>query len=161
MRLLLLRHGIAEDAGPATGFRDAPRALTEEGAARMAQAARGMTALGVAADVVLSSPLTRCAQTAAIVCEALGGTPRQDRRLAPGMDLDALADVILEHPGAQAVLVCGHQPDLSEVVADLTAGGVVAFRRGSLAILDVDEPRRGGGRLSALYAPAALRAAGA
>ena len=33
MRLHLLRHGIAEDAGPATGGRDEPRALTERGIA--------------------------------------------------------------------------------------------------------------------------------
>lgn len=157
MRLLLIRHGIAENAGPATGHRDAPRALTPDGAARMREAARGIAALGLSADAVLTSPLARCRQTAEIVCEQLGGAARDDQRLAPGMNLELLADVLLEHPDATSVLVCGHQPDLSEVVADLTGGGAVEFRKGSLAVLDVGEARPRGGRLRALYPPAALR----
>ena len=158
MRLLLLRHGIAEDIGPATGHRDAPRALTPEGAERMRAAARGMRALGVAPGVLLTSPLVRCRQTAEIVGEALGLAPREDDRLRPGMDLDAVADALLEHPGAEAVMLCGHQPDLSEVAADLTGGGMMEFKKGALAVLEVRAPRHAGGHLCALYPPAALRA---
>ncbi len=161
MRLLLLRHGIAEDAGPRTGHRDAPRELTPGGAERMRAAAEGMAALGIGADAVLTSPLIRCRQTADIVCEALGGEPREDRRLAPGMGLDALGDALLGHPDAASVLVCGHQPDLSIVIAGLTGGGHVEFRKGSLAVLDVESARPAGGRLRALYPPAALRLLGA
>jgi phosphohistidine phosphatase len=160
VQLLLLRHGIAEDAGPATGHRDGPRALTPEGAERMREAARGMRALGLAPDLVLTSPLVRCRQTAEIVCGVLGGTPVEDPRLKPGMGLGDLEDALLEHPGADAPLVCGHEPDLSEVVAELTAGGIVELKKGSLAVLDVDSPRAGRGRLRALYPPAALRALG-
>jgi phosphohistidine phosphatase len=160
VRLLLLRHGVAEQAGPRTGGRDAPRELTPEGAERMRAAARGMAALGIAADVVLTSPLVRCRQTADIVCDELGGAPREDGRLAPGMELDDLADVLREHADAGAVLVCGHQPDLSEVVADLIGGGMVDFRKGSIALLEVEAPEPDGGRLRALYPPRALRTLG-
>jgi phosphohistidine phosphatase SixA len=126
----------------------------------MRAAARGMEALGVGADLVLTSPLIRCRQTADIVCERLGGEPREDRRLAPGMSLGELEDALLEHPGAGVVLVCGHQPDLSVVTAALTGGGHVEFKKGSLALLDVEAARPAGGRLRALYPPAALRALG-
>ncbi len=126
----------------------------------MRAAARGMAALGVGADLVLTSPLIRCRQTADIVCERLGGEPREDRRLAPGMGLEALEDALLERPDAASVLVCGHEPDLSEVTAALTGGGHVEFRKGSLALLDVEAARPARGRLRALYPPAALRALG-
>ena len=126
----------------------------------MRAAARGIAALGIGADVVLTSPLIRCRQTAEIVCERLGGEPREDPRLAPGMSLEDLAEALLDHPGAASVLVCGHEPDLSEVVAALTGGGAAEFRKGSLALLDVAEARPGGGRLRALYPPAALRRLG-
>lgn len=158
--LLLLRHGIAEDAGPATGYEDAPRALTQEGIARMRLAAAGVRALDLSVDAVISSPLVRCRQTGEIVAEALGLEPAQDPRLAPGMDIDGVEDLLIEHPGAQTVLLCGHQPDLSLLVAALTAGGSVEFRKGSLAVLGLDAPRRGGGRLRALYPPASLRELG-
>lgn len=161
MRLLLLRHGIAEDAGPRTGHRDAPRELTPEGAERMRAAADGMAALGVGAEALLTSPLIRCRQTADIVGARLGLAPTEVAGLAPGMDLGDLGDALLGWPDAGSVMVCGHQPDLSEVVADLTGGAYVEFRKGSLALLDVDAVRPGGGRLRALYPPAALRRLGA
>jgi phosphohistidine phosphatase len=159
VRLLLLRHGIAEDAGPDTGFRDEPRALTPEGARRVRLAAAGMARQGLTADVALHSPLRRCRHTAAIVAEAIGAPLAEEARLRPGMDLGRLEDALLRHPDAASALVCGHQPDLSEVVAELT-GGRVAFRPGTLAILDADALRRGGGRLRALHPPALLVALG-
>jgi phosphohistidine phosphatase len=158
VRLLLLRHGIAEDPGPATGHRDEPRALTPEGRERMRAQARGMARLGIVAEAVVTSPLVRCRQTAEIVAAALGTAAREDPRLRPGARLDQVEDVMIDHPGAEALLLCGHQPDLSVIVAELTGGGRVEFRKGSLAVLDVDRPPRpGGGLLRALHPPAALR----
>lgn len=160
LRLLLLRHGIAEDAGPDTGFRDEPRRLTPEGRARMEQAARGMAALGIAADAIACSPLTRCRQTAEIVGAALGTPVREDGRLRPGAHLDGVADLLLEHPDAGAVLLCGHNPDMPYLVDALTGGGRVDFRKGTLAVLDVEQARPRGARLRALYPPSVLRALG-
>lgn len=160
MRLMLMRHGVAQDAGPDTGYRDEPRALTDEGRARMEQAARGLRALGVEASLVLCSPLVRCRQTAEIVAAALGLETVEDPRLRPGMELDDLADALMRHPGADPVLVCGHNPDLPHAVADLTGGATVDFRKGTLAVLDVDAVAPRAGRLRALYPPSALRAIG-
>lgn len=160
MRLMLMRHGIAEDAGPGTGFRDEPRALSGDGRLRMEQAARGLRALGVEASLVLCSPLVRCRQTAEIVAAALGLEPVEDPRLRPGMELDDLAEALMRHPAADPVLVCGHNPDLPHAVADLTGGASVDFRKGTLAVLDVEAVAPRGGRLRALYPPSALRAIG-
>jgi phosphohistidine phosphatase SixA len=77
------------------------------------------------------------------------------------MGLGELGDALMEHPDAGSVLVCGHQPDLSAVAAALTGGGRVELRRGSLAVLDVETVGPAGGRLRALYPPAALRRLGA
>lgn len=157
IRLHLLRHGIAEDAGPATGGRDEPRRLTAEGIERMHAGARGMVSLALGIDTVLTSPLVRCVQTAGIVCEHIGGTAREDVRLRPGLDLDLLEDVLLEHPDARSVLVCGHEPDLSTLAADLTGGAALHMRKGALAVLDVEALRPRGGRLRAFYEPRLLR----
>lgn len=161
IRLILLRHGAAEDAGPATDHRDEPRPLSAAGAARVREVAAGMRVLDLGADALLTSPLARCRQTADLVGAALGLTPREEPRLAPGMGLDVLADVLLGHPDAERVLVCGHQPDLSQVVADLTGGGAVRMSKAAVAVLDVDAMRAGGARLSALHPPAALALMGA
>jgi phosphohistidine phosphatase len=155
--LLLLRHGIAEDAGPATGYRDDSRALTPDGVARMRRAARGMAALGMAPELILTSPLTRCLQTARIVQETLGGSLEDDPRLAPGMTLERLADAVADRGSPSRVLACGHQPSMSRVTAELIGGGEVDFRKGTLAVLEVEAMRPRGAVLRALYPPSALR----
>lgn len=159
MLLCLLRHGIAEDPGPATGHRDAPRRLTGEGVSRMEAEARGMKTLGIAPDVVVHSPLVRCAQTARIVAEHLGAPLREHASISPGADTSSVLDRVAEHPDAGVVMVCGHEPDMSRITADLT-GGYVEFKKGTLAVIEIPDGRAGGGFLRALLTPRALRAAG-
>jgi phosphohistidine phosphatase len=159
MQLLLVRHGIAQDAGPATGHQDGARTLTEEGTAKMTAAARGIRTLGLGVDALLTSPLTRCRQTAELLGDALRLAPEDDARLAPGMTLEDLREVLLEYPEAVGVMVCGHQPDLSIIADDLT-GAAVEFKKGACAIIDVQSLQPGGGVLAALYPPATLRALG-
>lgn len=158
MRLLLVRHGVAEERDPARP--DADRRLTEDGRRRMEAAARGMTRLGIAPDQVLTSPLVRCRETAEIVCDALGtGTPRQDRRLAPGADLTGVAEIVAEHPDSGEILLCGHQPDVGRIVDDL-AGADIEVKKGALIVVEVHRLRPHGGVLTALLPPRALRALG-
>jgi len=56
--------------------------------------------------------------------------------------------------------VCGHQPDLSLITAELIGGGVTEFRKGSLAIIELHRRTRNAGVLEALLTPKALRALG-
>lgn len=157
MLLLFLRHGIAEDAGPATGYRDETRRLTAQGTARMKRAAAGIAALKVEPEVVLSSPLVRCVETATIAAARLGAEVRIVEGLRPGARVEALLDHLAEHHDSGCVMVCGHQPDLSLMVADLIGGGVVEFRKGGLALVDLGSPRPGGGTLVGLHPPRVLR----
>jgi phosphohistidine phosphatase len=152
---------VAEDAGPRTGHRDEPRRLTEQGARRVRAAAVGLARLDLDLDLVASSPLPRCAETAVIVAERLGlPAPLLDDRLRPGMRLEDAAGLLDEHPDAASVLLCGHQPDLSLLVAELT-GGAVELKKGALALIDARAPRPHAGVLLALHPPRTLRMLGA
>lgn len=158
MRIILMRHGIAEDAGPQTDFRDEPRSLTAEGITRMERASRGLARLDLGVERIICSPLVRCRQTADIVARVLElDGPTEDPRLRPGAELDAIADILLDHDPVDRVLLCGHQPDMSGVVAELT-GGLVEFRKGAVAVIDAERVRPRAGVLRALYPPPALRA---
>src|SRR5438552_331408 len=67
--IYLVRHGIA---GPATAeVNDANRSLTAEGVRKMTSAAAGLKRLGVVPDAVLSSPLRRAEETAAVLARVL------------------------------------------------------------------------------------------
>jgi phosphohistidine phosphatase SixA len=160
MLLALIRHGIAEDAGPATGYRDEPRRLTEEGALRMRSAAQGIARLGIHPGVVLTSPLARCVQTAEIVAAATGADVRVHAALRPGARAGAVLDLLAGYPDADCVAVCGHQPDMSDITADLS-GSQVNYRRGMLGVIDLAALRPRAGVLVGLYPPKALRALGA
>lgn len=77
--LFVVRHGEAE--GNALGIAQGrlPYPLTERGREQAAHVAQLMTRLGWAPTCAVSSPLTRCVQTAEIVAERLGlGAPQTD-----------------------------------------------------------------------------------
>lgn len=154
--LVLMRHGVAEDDNPGG---DAARRLTTEGLERAGLAARGLVALGVRPDIVLTSPLVRCRQTAELVAGAAGCALADDIRLAPGMSASDLLEVMLEHPDARTIVACTHQPGLTYALADLTGCGQVGFKRPGAAVIDMESPRLGGGRLAAVLPPRVLRAA--
>ena len=159
MLLALIRHGIAEDAGPANGYRDESRRLTPAGADRMQAAAAGIARLDLHPAVVLTSPLVRCVETAALVGRALGAPVRIHDVLRPGARAAAVLDVLAEYPDAACVALCGHQPDMSYITAELS-GAEVNYRRGMLGVVDLAGLRPRAGSLVGLYPPKALRALG-
>ncbi len=161
MLLALIRHGTAEDAGPRTGYHDEPRRLTDAGITRMREAARGIAQLGIHPDAIISSPLVRCAQTAEIVAAPFGVAVRLHEVMRPGARAAALVDVLADYPDAGCVVVCGHQPDLSLITAELTGGSLVDFRRGTLCVINLEQLRAHGGILVGLYPPRVLRRLGA
>ncbi len=154
--LVLMRHGVAEDDHPDG---DAARRLTPRGHERAAQAARGLVALGLRPDVVLASPLARCAETGRLVAHAASCALHDDPRLAPGMTTAQLLDAVIEHPGAGVIVACSHQPGLTYALADLTGCGHIAFRRPGAAVVHLEVARPGGGALWAVLPPRVLRAA--
>ena len=154
--LVLMRHGVAEEDHPEG---DAARRLTPEGLERAGLAAQGIVALGVRPDLVVTSPLVRCRQTAELVAAAAGCPLVDDVRLAPGTSASDLLELLIENPDAGTVLACTHQPGLTYALADLTGCGQIGFRRPGAAVIDIEAPRLGAGRLIAVLPPRVLRAA--
>jgi phosphohistidine phosphatase len=136
MRLYLVRHGDAVRLGGEMKT-DADRPLSKKGVEAMGKVARGMKALGCAPAVIFSSPLKRAAQTATILDEVLrpahGAQSVQD--LKPGA---SASDVIglLSGFRVEEVVVVGHEPDFSQMVAEfLAADGAIEFRKGAVCCL--------------------------
>ena len=77
MQIYILRHGIAEDAGP--GQSDSERALTSEGKKKLRNVLRAAHEAGVTPALILTSPLKRAVQTAELAAEILASL---DGRLA-------------------------------------------------------------------------------
>lgn len=161
IRVYLLRHGPAGHRSTWSGD-DAERPLTEAGTAKVAQIADALVADGLAPDLILTSPLARCQQTASIVAEALGRSDRLvlEGSLAPGFDAADLTALLDRYPDAPTILFVGHEPDLSEVCAEL-CGATVELRKGALVELELDRRHPTDAVLVRLEQPAhLLRASG-
>src|SRR5215467_4201965 len=87
MQLYIVRHGIAIDREDPKSPPDPERYLTDEGMEKTRQVAKGVAALGITADLMISSPYVRAMQTAEIFAAALD-YPKQKIRgtdtLLPG-----------------------------------------------------------------------------
>ena len=141
MRCYFLRHGIAADREEWRGP-DADRPLTDDGRKRMIREAKTMAALELGLDVIVTSPLVRAKQTAAIVAAKLDLRDRLVEDGDAGLDFDRgrLARILKKHPSADAVMLVGHEPSMSETLGDLIGGARIDFKKGSLACVDLDEP---------------------
>ncbi len=133
--LYFLRHGAAENRGRG---HDADRRLTDAGADALRRAAPIWRRLNVRPDVILTSPLPRASQTAALFAEAIGAADRvhEEPRLAPGADWGAMARSMADRPDAKRVMFVGHEPDLSSAIAALTGAASVRMRKAGLACLE-------------------------
>ncbi|TMK42224.1 MAG: histidine phosphatase family protein [Actinobacteria bacterium] len=131
-QLWLLRHGEAEshDARP-----DLHRRLTARGERQSHAAGEALARLGLEFDTVFTSPRVRALDTARLVCVALGLEPVVHEPLSGGFQArDAVA---LTEKAKGPTLLVGHEPDLSQIVADLT-GGRIDLKKGGLAGLGVE-----------------------
>lgn len=140
MELLLLRHGIAEDAGH--GLSDAERALTREGKDKLHRVLKRAADAGVKPTLILSSPLKRARETAEIAAEVLAyaGEIVRTPALVPHA---SPADAWLEartHSGEKSVLLASHEPLMSGLLALLLNSPNLRtdFKKGALARVEVE-----------------------
>ena len=158
--LYLIRHGLAEERGEAWPD-DAKRPLTEEGIARLRKATRGLARLGVAFDVILSSPLVRTRQTADIVAAGLSPRPPVVNvdSLAPGGAQAAFVADLEKHARKNCIAIVGHEPGIGELAARLIGSRhSIEFKKGAICRIDLDGiPPGGPGDLRWMLTPKILR----
>jgi phosphohistidine phosphatase len=117
MHLFVIRHAVAEDVGP--GVDDTARALTEAGRAKLRRAVRGLRALDVRFERILTSPWKRAVQTARQL-EAIAASPPVATDLLTQPPRAELLALIAE--GGETTAVVGHEPWLGELAAWLAFG---------------------------------------
>jgi phosphohistidine phosphatase len=154
MQLLFLRHGVAEPRETWHGD-DGVRPLSSQGRKAMERTAATFAELGLAPDLIITSPLIRAHQTAEIAARGLGMSDRvvSDARLEPGFDAEALIGILGQHSESDVLMLVGHEPDFSLTIGRLIGGGRVVCKKGGLARIDVAVASPGGGELVWLLPP--------
>ena len=128
----------------------------------MRKAARGLSRLGIAFDIVLTSPLVRARQTAEIVAGGLAPRPSlvNIESLAPDAGYAALMADLEKHARKPRIALVGHEPDIGELAARLIGSRrAIEFKKGAICRIDLDEiPPNGPGQLRWFVTPKILLA---
>lgn len=145
MNLYLMRHSIALAQDDPSVAHDAERPLTTKGSKRMRKAARGLRALAIPFETILTSPLTRARQTADIVASALGLEAQLEEisGLAPESNVEHLISSLTRYQDREHVLLVGHEPLLSGTAGYLLGGRKPAslnieFKKGGICRIEID-----------------------
>jgi len=163
LELYLIRHGVAAERGPEYPD-DSKRPLTSKGIAGVRREAKGLNALGITIDLIVTSPLTRTRQTAQIIAETLSNKPAvvQSDALAPAGTPAAVMQEIARHAKKGRLALVGHDPNISELAGRLIgARSPVEFKKGAMCRIDFDVlPPKALGQLRWFMPPRFLRKLG-
>jgi phosphohistidine phosphatase len=123
MNLFFLRHGQAHPRGP-RWRPDSKRPLTREGESNMLDVAKGLLAMEVAFDVILTSPYARARRTAEILAKVYQSRKLfETARLAPEADGKDIIDNINQNfCDARGIVLVGHEPGMSRLISTLLTG---------------------------------------
>ncbi|HMA24509.1 MAG TPA: phosphohistidine phosphatase SixA [Gemmatimonadaceae bacterium] len=164
MRLLLIRHGIAEEQEiwARTGHSDDERPLTDEGRRKMTLNAKGIHRAIDAIDLLATSPLVRARQTAQIVADAFKfNRIEATKALVPGAPMRDFVEWLGRHGDMKVIAAVGHEPHLGILATWLMTDiedSRVELKKGAACLLEFDgAPESGTGRLCWSIAPAQLR----
>src|SRR6185369_8303969 len=115
MKLLVIRHGIAEDRDDwaRTGEPDETRPLTDKGRDRMQDNVRGLSRVVGQIQVLATSPLTRAVETAEIVAGRFGGSPVVRDELIPERPVSSVLAWLQGLGDVNVAAIVGHEPHLS------------------------------------------------
>jgi phosphohistidine phosphatase len=160
MILYFLRHASAGEhlINPK---KDEKRALDKEGIEQCGFVGRALTALDVQVDMIVSSPLKRCTQTASLVGNELGyeGKLQLDAGLRPSASLGDFRKLLEKYARLEAIMVVGHNPNLSQflgsMISDSGCEASLELKKGAVAKVEM---RRTSGTLQWCLTPKAIRA---
>lgn len=154
MRLYLLRHGKAVEKDEFNGD-DADRPLTKKGEKRTRAVIEQLVDHKVKPDLILTSPFKRAAETAEIAKDIFKAPIKKVPALAAGVKPSDAAGALSDFlKSTDAVLVVGHEPDLSKFAGWLSnqSSDAFGFKKAGCCCL-TGKPRKGGMLLKWMLAP--------
>ena len=154
MKLILIRHAIAEDRVDFSkaGLPDSERPLTRKGIQKFAQVSLGYSDLIPEVDVLYSSPYKRALQTSEILQSRYKGLPISfTESLVPHAEPEDFLSVLKKHESTDIVVAIGHEPHLSEFACRILASNSKSFlyfkKGGALCVDFPGTPEFGEGSL--------------
>jgi phosphohistidine phosphatase len=145
VEIYLLRHAHAGNPDDWTGD-DADRPLSPKGRRQAERLGRFLARNGFKPNAILTSPKVRAHQTAELMAAALVTRIETDHRLGMPLDIDLLSKIVADSGGDRVVIV-GHDPDMSDLAAEMVGAQYLPLKKGALARIDTTLPLKPAGAL--------------
>jgi phosphohistidine phosphatase len=144
MNLYIIRHAIAVDEGTPQYEEDSQRPLTDKGKKKMVQIAKGVRALSVKFDMILSSPYVRAKETAEILADVFKMKKKIEfsENLIPMGDPDLLIAELNEKYKVDSIALVGHEPQLTHLIGLLVSENPrmdLTLKKGGVCSLSTDD----------------------
>jgi phosphohistidine phosphatase len=142
MFIYFLRHASAGQS-LSNAKRDEKRGLDKEGIQQCGYIGRALAALGEQVDVILSSPLKRATQTAALVGNEMGyeGKLLIEPALRPSAAFPEFHKILEKYARQESILLVGHNPNLREflgrVISDSGCEAAIELKKGAVAKVEL------------------------
>lgn len=153
MQLYLMRHGpyLAKDIDPEEG-------LSPQGMEVVRRVAHELKDLGVAPDVLVTSPKKRARETAAIAAQVLGYPEKEIQETSLVKSMTPPEETLRHLSGlaGHSILSVGHLPNVRLVTSLLLSGNdqaEIIFEPGSVCALDLEQMPQGRAALRWLLKP--------
>ena len=138
MIIYFVRHASAGQK-KLSGKKDEKRPLDSDGVQQCTQMGRILSSMEVGVDAIISSPLKRATQTAALIANEIGYEAKLhiENALRPEAKYDHFRDMLRSYSKQESVMVVGHNPNFSDFLGRTIAGSGerahVEMRKGAVA----------------------------
>ena len=138
MIIYFVRHASAGQK-KLSGKKDEKRPLDADRVQQCTHMGRVLSSMEVGVDAIISSPLKRATQTAALIANEIGyeGKLHIENALRPEAKYDHFRDMLRDYFKHEAIMVVGHNPNFSDFLGRIVAGSGerahVDMRKGSVA----------------------------
>jgi len=159
MFIYFLRHASAGQPF-SSAKKDEKRGLDQDGIEQCGYIGRALAALGVQVDMIVSSPLKRSTQTAALVGNEMGheGKLVLENALRPEAGFSDFQKMLQKYARQESLLLVGHNPNLREflgrLISERGCEATIELKKGAVAKVEM---RRSFGSLSWCLTPRILR----
>src|SRR5262245_24450564 len=138
MFIYFLRHASAGQP-LSNSKKDEKRGLDKDGIQQCGYIGRALAGLGVQVDVIISSPLKRSTQTAALVGNEMGheGKLVLENALRPEALYSDFQKLLAKYARQESIMLVGHNPNMGEflgrVISDSACEAMIDLKKGGVA----------------------------
>lgn len=125
MIVYFVRHASAGQK-KASASADLKRPLDKDGIQQSTSVGRALSAMEIQVEAIISSPLKRVSQTAALIANELGFDSKItfSPALAPDATFESFRELLDKNSKKEAIMVVGHNPSMSLFLSRLLTNGV-------------------------------------